>query len=82
MQWVSVQDRDTFVLILNANPLEFSFGLPDRPGLGTLAAQHSSTTITMLTISAFLLTTGSVLTSVWWACKAEPIAPDSTGADA
>ncbi|HEY3662629.1 MAG TPA: hypothetical protein VGL24_05700 [Chthoniobacterales bacterium] len=34
----------------------------------------------MLTISAFILTTGSVLTSVWWACKTEdvtPIAPPS-----
>jgi hypothetical protein len=29
----------------------------------------------MLTISAFLLTTGSVLTSVWWACKNEDVTP-------
>jgi hypothetical protein len=30
---------------------------------------------TMLTISVFLLTTGSVLTSVWWACKNEDVTP-------
>ena len=29
--------------------------------------------IAMLTISVFLLTAGSVLTSVWWACKNEDV---------
>ena len=29
----------------------------------------------MLTIFAFILTTGSVLTSVWWACKTEDVTP-------
>jgi hypothetical protein len=29
----------------------------------------------MLTISAFILTTASVFTSVWWACKSEDAIP-------
>jgi hypothetical protein len=29
----------------------------------------------MLTISAFILATASILTSVWWACKSEEAAP-------
>jgi hypothetical protein len=29
----------------------------------------------MLTIVAFILTTSSVLTSVWWACKTEDVTP-------
>jgi len=29
----------------------------------------------MLTILAFILTTSSVLTSVWWACKTEDVSP-------
>lgn len=29
----------------------------------------------MLTIFGFILTTGSVLTSVWWACKTEDVTP-------
>ncbi len=35
----------------------------------------------MLTIFVFLFTTGSVLTSVWWACKTEDIAPVVTPSD-
>lgn len=29
----------------------------------------------MLTIFVFILTTGSVFTSVWWACKTEDVTP-------
>ena len=29
----------------------------------------------MLTIFAFILTTASVFTSVWWACKSEEVVP-------
>ena len=35
----------------------------------------------MLTISAFILTTGSVLTSVWWACKTEDVTPADPSSD-
>lgn len=35
----------------------------------------------MLTFFAFILTTGSVLTSVWWACKNEVVAPVSSQSD-
>ena len=32
----------------------------------------------MLTISAFLITTASVLSSVWWACKSEDVPEAAT----
>ncbi|MGI8956396.1 MAG: hypothetical protein ACR2II_05720 [Chthoniobacterales bacterium] len=35
----------------------------------------------MLTIFAFILTTGSVLTSVWWACKSEDVTPAVPSSD-
>ncbi|HEY2801617.1 MAG TPA: hypothetical protein VGI85_13565 [Chthoniobacterales bacterium] len=35
----------------------------------------------MLTISAFLLVTSSVLTSVWWACKDETVNAPGHGSD-
>jgi hypothetical protein len=48
---------------------------------GTVIAKTSNS---MFTISVFLLTTGSVLTSVWWACKnedASPVTPRSEVAE-
>ena len=51
--------------------------LPPRAASPRMTAQARSllkmADIAMLTISVFLLTAGSVLTSVWWACKNEDV---------